>query len=94
MRINFKIRGKNPQFWLNLALSVVVPIGAYFGITGADLTTWGAVWDITVKAVSNPFVLFTMASGAYSALIDPTTPGLSDSGRALRYKKPGGGARG
>lgn len=92
MRINWKVRGRNPQFWINLALSVVVPIGAYFGITGADLTTWSAVWDITVNAVSNPFVLFTAAVGAYNAINDPTTPGIADSYRAMRYKRPGGGA--
>ena len=92
MRINWRVRGKNPQFWINLALSVVVPIGAYYGITGADLTTWGALWDITVQAVSNPFVLFTMAVGSYNALGDPTTPGLSDSELARSYKKPGGDA--
>lgn len=91
MRINWKVRSKNPQFWINLALSIVVPIGAYFGITGADLTTWSAVWEITVKAVSNPFVLFTMAIAAYNALNDPTTPGITDSHRAMRYKRPGGG---
>ena len=92
MRINWKVRAKNPQFWLQIALAVAVPVGAYFGITGADITTWGALGAVVLDALRNPFVLFTIAVSVYNAIPDPTVPGINDSERALKYGKPGGEA--
>jgi phi LC3 family holin len=88
MKINWRVRAANPQFWLQVFLSVAVPVGAYFGITGADLTSWGALGNVIVDAVSNPFVLFTAGISLWNALLDPTTPGISDSRLALSYDKP------
>ena len=45
MKINWKVRAKNPQWWLSVALAVVVPIGAYYGLTGSDVTSWGVFFD-------------------------------------------------
>ena len=42
MKINWKVRFKNPVFIGQLALAIFVPILAYMGITVEDLTTWGA----------------------------------------------------
>lgn len=86
--INWKVRARNPQFWAQVFLAIAVPIGAYFGITGEDLATWGALWDVLVDAVSNPYVLFTMAVSVYNAIPDPTVSGLGDSRQALNYDKP------
>lgn len=88
MKINWKVRAKNTQFWVQVFLAIAVPIGAYFGITGADLTTWGALWDVLVDAVANPYVLFTIAVSVYNAIPDPTVAGISDSDRAMAYDKP------
>lgn len=88
MKINWKVRGKNPQFWTQVFLAVAVPIGAYFGITGADLTTWGALGNVLVDAVLNPYVLFTIVVSVYNAIPDPTVAGISDSDRAMTYDKP------
>lgn len=91
MKINLKVRAKNPMFWLQLALSIAMPIGAYFGLTGADITSWATLGNVIVDAVSNPFVLFTAAVSAYNALLDPTVRGLGDSQRVLDADKPAKG---
>lgn len=88
MKINWKVRAKNPQFWLQIALAIVVPVGGYFGITGADVTTWLALWNVIVDAVSNPYVLFIIGVSLYNSVLDPTTRGFSDSQRALNYDEP------
>lgn len=88
MKINWRVRFTNPQFLFQLFISIAVPIGAYFGITGADVTTWPGLFGIILDAISNPFVLFMIATSVYNSLNDPTNVGLSDSPDALRYAKP------
>lgn len=88
MRINWKVRRKNPQFWLQTALAVAVPIGAYYGITGADITSWSALGGVLADALRNPYVLFTIGVSVYNAIPDPTVAGLSDSTQAMTYSEP------
>ena len=38
--INWKVRLKNPMFWTQLAMSVIMPILAYLGLTAEDLSSW------------------------------------------------------
>ena len=38
MKINWKVRFKNPHWWVSVALAVATPIGAYYGLTGSDAT--------------------------------------------------------
>lgn len=88
MKINLRVRKNNPMFWFQLFLSVAVPIGAYFGITGQDITSWSILGRLLVDAISNPYVLFTVLVSVYNALLDPTVRGINDSERSLRYKQP------
>lgn len=88
MRINWKVRAKNPVFWVNIALSIVTPILAYLGISWESITTWYALYDIFVQAVSNPVIIVAVIISVYNALIDPTTKGLSDSEQAMTYTTP------
>ena len=88
MRINWKVRAKNPVFWVNIALSIVTPILAYLGISWESITTWYALYDIFVQAVSNPVIIVAVIVSVYTTLIDPTTKGLSDSEQAMTYTKP------
>ena len=39
--INWKIRFKNPVFYMQLILAVLTPVLAYMGLTVKDLTTRG-----------------------------------------------------
>ncbi|HIU56180.1 MAG TPA: phage holin [Candidatus Ornithomonoglobus merdipullorum] len=88
MNINWRVRIKNPAFWVSIAIAIVTPILAYFGLTAQDMTSWGAIWDVVVQAVSNPYVILTVAVSVYNAIVDPTSTGVTDSSRALQYDAP------
>lgn len=88
MKINFKVRFKNPIFIAQLLLAIFTPILAYAGLTAQDLTTWKALFELIVDAISNPYVLGLVVVSVWNALNDPTTSGVSDSENALTYKTP------
>ncbi len=79
--IDWKARIKNPSFWISVIIAVVTPVLAYMGLTARDITTWGAVWDIIKGAAANPYVMLMAAVSVYNAVIDPTSPGLSDKSK-------------
>ena len=86
--MNLKIRIKNPVFWVQIFLAVVTPILAYFGLTGADMTTWAVFGEMLLKAVTNPYVCGLVIVSVWNALNDPTTKGITDSKQAMTYDKP------
>lgn len=86
--MNLKVRIKNPVFWAQIALTVLSTLLAYFGLTGADLTSWGALGGMLWSAIQNPYVLFMVAVAVWNALNDPTTKGIADSTRAQGYDEP------
>ncbi|MFJ8064927.1 phage holin [Psychrobacillus sp. NPDC096426] len=88
MKINWKVRFKNPYFYAALILAIVAPIGVSFGVNLGDLTSWPMVWDIAKKAILTPHLVITVFIALVAFLIDPTTKGIGDSPQALRYKKP------
>lgn len=88
MKINLKVRFKNPMFYVQLILSVFTPVLTYMGLTETDLTTWSALIDVLSQAISNPYVLSLVVVSVYNSLVDPTTKGFGDSNQALTYTKP------
>ena len=76
--MDWKAKLRNPAFRINIILSVIVPVGAYFGITGSDITSWGALLDIAWRAISNPYVLFTIVVSVSNAIHNPNTKGYLD----------------
>lgn len=88
MKLNLKVRFKNPVFITQLVLAIFTPILAYAGLTAQDLTTWKALGDLMFSAIRNPYVLCLVAISIWNALNDPTTSGVSDSARALSYQTP------
>ncbi len=86
--MNFKVRFKNPVFWIQIALGAFATALAYAGLTAADMTTWAGLWDVIIGTVKNPYCLFLIASNIWNALNDPTTKSISDSKEALTYSKP------
>lgn len=88
MNINWRVRFKNPVFWVQILGSIALPVLAYYGLTYEDFTTWGAVVETLVDAFKNPFVVGTMVWAAWSAINDPNVAGLRDSRKALTYDKP------
>lgn len=88
LMVNLKVRLKNPVFIAQIVLAIFTPILAYAGITAKDLTTWKALFDLIMNALSNPYVLMLVVVSVWNAVNDPTTSGLSDSEKALTYTKP------
>ena len=89
MKINLKVRFKNPVFIAQFILAIFTPILAYAGLTVQDLTTWKALGDLIVNAISNPYVLCLVFVSVWNALNDPTTEGiLKDSDAAMKYEVP------
>lgn len=88
MKINWKVRLKNPVFVAQLLAAVAVPVLAYMGLTVQDMTSWSAVGQVIVEAVKNPYVLGLVVVSVFNAVQDPTTAGLTDSNQALTYTKP------
>ena len=87
-RINWKVRIKNPVFWVQVAIAVILPILTYFGLTWEDMTSWAAIGNLLLQAVKNPVVIAAVLASVWNAVNDPTTAGLKDSQRAMAYEKP------
>lgn len=90
MKINIPVRLKNPWFWIQLGLTVLTTILGYFGLTGADLTSWPVLGQTLLDAISNPYVCGIVLASIWGLITDHTTEGLGDSERALSYKIPSG----
>ena len=88
MKINWKVRMKNPVFWAQLVTAIVLPILAYLGLQWSDMTSWAALGEILVQAVKNPVILVSVVVSAWGIVNDPTTAGLSDSKKAMGYLAP------
>lgn len=86
--MNWKVRFKNPLFIAQMILAVLSPILAYAGLTVKDLTTWQALGDLLIGALSNPYVLGLVVVSVFNAVTDPTTSGVKDSEQALTYTQP------
>lgn len=88
MQINWKVRTKNPLFWVQIGLAILMPILAYLGIAMEDLTSWNILGATLLEAVKNPYVLGLVLVSVWNAINDPTTRGVSDSDQAMTYKAP------
>ena len=88
MKVNLKVRFKNPVFIAQIILAILTPILAYAGLTVQDITTWNSLGDLLLGALSNPYVLGLVVVSVWNALNDPTTAGLGDSDLAMTYEAP------
>lgn len=88
MKINWKVRLRNPVFIGQTVLAAITPILAYVGLSPADITTWKTLWDLIVEAYRNPYLLGLVIISVFNTVTDPTVQGVGDSHQALQYKKP------
>lgn len=88
MKINWKVRFKNPIFIVQLVLAVITPILAYFCLAWEDMTTWASIGTLLLDAVKNPVVVVAVLVSVWNAVNDPTTSGVGDSAEALTYTAP------
>jgi phi LC3 family holin len=84
MKMNLKVRIKNPYFWIGL-LGVVLTA---MGISPEVLTSWGAVWEAILNFIQNPFMIGSVIVALVGVFVDPTTAGIGDSTQALTYNQP------
>ena len=84
MKINWKVRIKNPYFWVGL-LGVIL---SAMGVSADMFTSWDIVIAQAKALISNPFMISSVIMAVLGTLIDPTTAGVTDSQRALEYNAP------
>lgn len=90
MKLNWQVRfnKENMTFVLRFLFALFQPVMVYMGINWDELTTWNKIGEILVTFVTNPYLLGLTVVNGLNMLPDPTTKGISDSPRALSYKKP------
>lgn len=84
MKINWKVRVKNPYFWIGL-------VGMFFCAIGVDvntLTSWPALVEQLKEFIMNPFLIGSVVIAFIGYITDPTTAGFGDSKEALNYSSP------
>lgn len=84
-KINIPVRFQNIWFWIGL-------IGLFFTAIGVDvktLTSWDALRQVMVEFLGNPYMIGAALMALIGQFVDPTTPGISDSDRAMSYVAPG-----
>lgn len=86
--INWKVRLKNPTFWVQIVIAIISPILVGLGVQWQDMTTWAALWDAFVRAVGNPVIVVSVIGSVWACITDPTTKGTVDSELALTYDRP------
>lgn len=81
MKINWKVRLKNPMFWLTVIPAVITFI---YTVLGAFDVVPALSQDVVVNIVTAIITALT----TIGVLIDPTTKGVGDSERAMGYDTP------
>lgn len=82
MKLNLKVRLKNPVFWLTIVPAIIALVYSILGML--DIVPSIAESTVTELLTTIITVLTTLG-----VLVDPTTKGVADSERALSYVKPG-----
>lgn len=81
MKLNLKVRLKNPVFLITFLTTVIAFVYQILGM-------FGVVPHISEDSVVQIVTLVVNMLAGIGVLVDPTTKGISDSTRALSYKKP------
>ena len=81
MKLNWKVRFKN-KVWLGSFLSLLIGF-AYSLLALFDV--FPQVTESVVLQLLNQLLTFL---GLIGVIVDPTTAGLEDSDRAMRYEEP------
>ena len=81
MKINLKVRFKNPVFWLTVIPAVITLVYTVLGAVGV-------VPSLSEDVVVNIITALISALTTVGVLVDPTTKGVGDSERAMGYDAP------
>ena len=83
MKINWKVRIKNKNFWLTIIPAMLLLIQVVAAVFGFNLDL-GDLGNKLLAVVNAAFGVLSILG----VVTDPTTTGLSDSERAMTYEKP------
>ena len=81
MKINWKVRIKQPAFWIAtipVMITFVYSVLAFAGFTPS----------ITEDIAQNLFIAVVALLAQFGIIVDPTTKGINDSDRAMKYSSP------
>lgn len=83
MKINWKVRLNNRQFWKAIIPAVALAIQAILAIFGVTLNLETLVGKL-IAVVDAVFAVLVILG----IVVDPTTAGVGDSDRAMGYEVP------
>ena len=83
MKINWKVRLKNKNFWITLIPTVLLLVQPILALLGVEIDL-GEVGNALLAIVDGVFVLLALLG----IVTDPTTNGISDSEQAMTYDRP------
>lgn len=81
MKLNWKVRFKN-KVWLGSFLGLIV------GFTYSMLALFDVFPEVTESLVLQLLNQMLTFLGLIGVIVDPTTAGIGDSERAMRYEEP------
>ena len=81
--INWKVRIRNKLFWMEVIPAVALVAQAVAGVFGFTLNLETVVGKI-LTVVDAVFALLVILG----VVVDPTTAGIGDSERAMKYDEP------
>lgn len=79
MKLNWKLRIRNPYFWLGLGGVIISAMGA----KPETFTSWQLLLSQMKLVAENPFLLGSIAVAVIGVLCDPTTKGMGDNEKGL-----------
>lgn len=83
MKLNWKVRVKNKNFWLTVIPAALLFVQAVMAVFGYSVNLdW--LTNRLVAVVNAAFVLLAVLG----IVVDPTTQGITDSPQALTYTEP------
>lgn len=83
MKINWKVRIKNKNFWITIIPAVLLIIQPVLTLCGVTIDL-GEIGNALLAIVDAVFVVLALLG----IVTDPTTKGVSDSTQAMTYEKP------
>ena len=83
MKINWKVRVKNKNFWLAVIPAFLLFVQGVLAVFGVEIDI-GELGNRLIAVVNAAFVLLSILG----IVTDPTTKGVSDSTQAMTYEKP------
>ena len=81
--INWQVRIRNRQFWISVIPAIALVIQAIAAVFGWTLDFSNLIGKL-IAVVDAVFALLVILG----IVVDPTTAGLGDSDRAMRYEEP------